>query len=68
MTASPQTMKRIQNLVWVCIYGGLLCIVLTLFLGDADAGTATTLRVFGGIAVAVGVVLILVRSRMTAGR
>jgi hypothetical protein len=62
---SKAVLKRIQNLVWVYIYGGLLAIVLASFLGSGDAATAWWLRAIGGAFVAVGIVLIYVRSRLT---
>jgi hypothetical protein len=57
-------LTRIQKLIWVYIYGGLLAIVLASFLGPNDASTVCWLRVVGGAFVALGVVLIFVRSRL----
>jgi hypothetical protein len=62
--ASAKTLMWIQRLVWIYIYGGLLSIVLSLFVSRTDEATATGMQVVGGIFVALGVVLILVRSRL----
>lgn len=66
--ASKQQLKRVQALVWILIYGGLLGIVVSAFMGPSDAVTIFTLRVFGSLAVMVGVALIYLRSRMTEDR
>ncbi len=62
---SKTVLKRIQNLVWVYIYGGLLSIVLASFLGAGDSAIAWWLRAIGGAFVVVGVALIFVRSRLS---
>ena len=61
---SPIMLKRIQLLVWVAIYGGLLTIVLATFVGRNDEPLAWWMTVVGGLFVAFGVVLIYVRSRL----
>ncbi|MFM1909061.1 MAG: hypothetical protein RL459_120 [Pseudomonadota bacterium] len=66
--ASKQQLKRVQALVWILIYGGLLGIVVSAFMGPSDAATIFTLRVCGSMAVMVGVALIYLRSRMTEDR
>jgi hypothetical protein len=55
---------RIERLTWVLIYGGLLAAVLGTFMDDASAQTGVALQAVGGIAVAIGVAMIFVRSRM----
>lgn len=62
--ASKQQLKRIQAMVWVFIYGGLLSVVITAFLGEADAGTALVMRLVGLVLVCAGVSLIFVRARL----
>lgn len=62
--------ERLEKLIWILIYGGLLAIVLGLAIHGANAAAAWALGIVGGIVAAVGVVLIWVRSRMnveTAG-
>ena len=62
--ASKRALARLDALVWTLIFGGLL----TLVLGIATHGEAVvagwSLSVLGGIAVATGVILIWVRSRL----
>lgn len=55
---------RLERVIWVLIYGGLLTTVLSTFARDAGAPSATAMMVCGLFAVAAGVVLIVVRSRL----
>ena len=57
-------MVRLERLIWVLIYGGLLAIVLGLFLGRQSSQDASLFYQFGGLTVLAGVVLIYVRSRL----
>ncbi len=61
---SNQRLARVETLIWVLIYGGLLAVVLSLFMSDDGQDLAMLLRIVGGIVVASGVVLIAIRSRM----
>ena len=61
---SKTVLTRIQWLIWIYIYGGLLSIVLATFVGRTDGTTAWWMTVIGGAVVALGVVLIYVRSRL----
>jgi vacuolar-type H+-ATPase subunit I/STV1 len=54
----------LERLIWVLIYGGLLLLVLGLFVQERVFGFGFSLIVFGGAAAAVGAVLIVVRSRI----
>ncbi len=63
--ASPQTLKRLQSLIWILVYGGLLTLVLGLATQDTDAATGLVLVIVGGLVAAVGFVLIYVRSRLS---
>ena len=56
--------KKIETLIWVLIYGGLLLLSLGLFLPEHRAGLGWTFIVTGVAAAAAGVVLVWVRSRM----
>ena len=64
------TMKpaRVEALVWVLIYGGLLMLSLGTFvarqIGDAGMAIAIVLFVAGALAVIAGAVLVVVRARM----
>jgi formate hydrogenlyase subunit 3/multisubunit Na+/H+ antiporter MnhD subunit len=63
-TTSNKAAARLHALIWVLIYGGLLTLVLGLSVAPIDDETAWSLIVGGGVVAAVGVVLIVVRSRM----
>ena len=62
--ASKAMLVLLQKLIWVYIYGGLLSIVIASFVRPTDASTAWWMTVIGGVVVALGVVLIYVRSRL----
>jgi hypothetical protein len=60
--ASKSTLQWIQRLVWICIYGGLLAIVLGVFLSRTEPDQADAIQSVGGVFVAIGVLLLYVRS------
>lgn len=62
--AAPHTLQRLHKLIWVLIYGGLLTLVLGLATEGSDAALGWSLALGGGLAAAVGVVLIAVRARL----
>ena len=62
--AAPSTLQRLQKLIWVLIYGGLLTLVLGIATARTDAATGWVLMVVRGVVAAVGVVLIAVRARL----
>ena len=64
--AAPRTLQRLQKLIWVLIYGGLLTLVLGIATARTDEATGWVLVVGGGVVAAVGVVLIAVRARLQA--
>lgn len=65
--ASARALQRLQVLIWVLIYGGLLALVLGVATQRAgDGPTGWLLLVVGGTAAAVGVALIGVRARLHA--
>jgi uncharacterized membrane protein HdeD (DUF308 family) len=55
---------RIERLSWVLIYGGLLAVVLGVFIDQQEAQDGSLFYQFGGLAVLAGVVLIYLRSRL----
>jgi hypothetical protein len=55
---------RVQTLVWVFIYSGLLLLALGLFVMRSDSTLGWVLVVSGSVDALIGVVLIVVRSRM----
>lgn len=59
-----QKRRRVEQLIWVYIYGGLFAVVLGIATGRNDAALGWWIAVPGAIVAGVGVVLIYVRSRM----
>lgn len=57
---------RVETLAWVLIYGGLLAFSLGWFTENHSVGLGWTLMVGGAAAVAAGIVMIVVRSRMSS--
>ena len=57
-------LTRLQKLIWVYIYGGLLSIVIATFVRRTDDATAWWMTAIGSAVVVLGVVLIYVRSRL----
>ena len=53
----------LERCTWICIYGGLLTLVLGYFVGQQGAANGLYLH-GGGFAVALGLVQIYVRSRL----
>lgn len=62
--AAATTIARIERLVWIFIYGGMLCVILGFAVREAAAGAGGALMVVGVIGAAIGIVLIVVRARM----
>ena len=62
--AAPCTLQRLQTLIWVLIYGGLLTLVLGIATARTDGALGWSLAAGGGVAAAVGVALIAVRARL----
>ena len=62
--AAPRTLQRLQTLIWVLIYGGLLTLVLGIATARTDGAQGWSLAAGGGVAAAVGVALIAVRARL----
>jgi hypothetical protein len=56
--------KKLEALVWVLIYGGLLTLSLGVFVQRLHDPIGWTLTIAGALAAAVGAVLIWVRSRL----
>ena len=57
---------RVEKLIWVLMYGGLLSFVISLFLGPQDASLAAWMAGGGLLVAATGAALIYVRSKMKA--
>ena len=63
-SASGKLITRLQALIWILIYAGLLTLVLGLSAARIDPAIGWSLVVGGGIMATVGSFLIWVRSRM----
>ena len=59
-----QNLKRMQQLIWVLIYGGLLTLVLGLSVQRTDEAMGWSMVIGGGGFSLLGAVLIYVRSRL----
>jgi drug/metabolite transporter (DMT)-like permease len=55
---------RMERIIWTLIYGGLLAVVLGVFMLRSGDGLGYPFAVAGGLVSGVGVVLIYVRSRL----
>lgn len=62
--ASEINKLRVERLVWILVYGGLLTLVLGMFLQRYDRLLADTFQICGTIVASIGALLIWVRSRM----
>ncbi len=61
---SNKNVARLQALIWVLIYAGLLALVLGLSVARIDDALGWSMVAVGGVVAAVGFVLIYVRSRI----
>ena len=55
---------RMERWIWILIYGGLLSIVLSTFIDKIQGQGASLFLVGGALAVAAGVVMVVLRSRL----
>jgi hypothetical protein len=55
---------RLERTIWALIYGGLLAVVLGVFVDKGQGQGAEAFYLGGGIAVLIGMVMIYLRSRM----
>lgn len=65
-TTSSKLIARLQQLIWILIYGGLLTLVLGLSVQRMDDALGWSMVVAGSVVAAIGFVLIYVRSRLTS--
>lgn len=57
--------RVVDALIWVLIFGGILAAILGWFMRAGNPALGSAALIAGGVAAAVGTVLIYVRSRMT---
>ena len=61
----PRT-ARLHKIIWALIFGGLLTLILGIFVGKADVAIGWMMIAAGSVMTVVGAVLIYVRSTMTS--
>ena len=59
-------MARLHKIIWALIFGGLLTLILGIFVGKADEAIGWMMIAAGSVMTVVGAVLIYVRSTMTS--
>jgi len=62
--ATALQLQRLQALIWVLIYGGLLTLVVGLSLGRYDPSAGLACVVVGGLLAVFGALLIFLRARL----
>jgi hypothetical protein len=65
--ASARTLAVLDALAWALVYGGLILFVLGIVTGEASLIAGWSLGVVGSGAAIAGVVVIVVRARMSTG-
>ena len=58
-------MARLHKIIWTLVFGGLITIILGIFVERAGDATGWMMVVAGGVLTAIGVGLIYVRSTMS---
>ena len=61
----PRT-ARLHKIIWALIFGGLLTLILGIFVGKTDDAIGWMMIAAGSVMTVVGAVLIYVRSTMTS--
>ncbi|MDH5540529.1 MAG: hypothetical protein OEY03_14100 [Rhizobacter sp.] len=64
MVLKKKSTAALATVTWVLILGGMLSLALGLVVRRSDADLGLTMAILSGIAIAVGIVLVWVRSRM----
>ena len=59
-------MARLHKIIWALIFGGLLTIILGIFVGRTDDTIGWMMVTTGGVLTVMGAVLIYVRSTLTS--
>ena len=57
-------MARLHKIIWSLIFGGLLTVILGIFVGKTDNSVGWTMVAAGGVLAVIGAVLIYVRSKL----
>ncbi len=56
--------RKVETWVWVLVYGGMIVLGVGLAVQGSDAATGWLIACAGGVLVALGALLVWVRSRM----
>ena len=59
-------MLRFHKIIWALIFGGLLTVIIGIFVGKTDNAVGWTMVAAGGVLTVVGAFLIYLRSTMTS--
>ncbi len=59
-------MAKLHKIIWTLIFGGLLTIILGIFVGKTDDAIGWMMVSGGGLLTVVGAILIYVRSTMSS--
>ena len=62
-STDPKT-ARLHKMIWSLIFGGLLTVILGIFVGKTDDVVGWTMVAAGGVLAVIGAVLIYVRSKL----
>ena len=62
-STDPKT-ARLHKIIWSLIFGGLLTVILGIFVGKTDNAVGWTMVAAGGVLTVIGAVLIYVRSKL----
>ena len=57
-------LARMETAIWVLIYGGLLTLLVGMFMSRQNSGSGFALVLAGSLVTACGAVLVVVRSRL----
>ncbi len=66
--STANAIARVEKLIWVFVYGGLLSFVISLFLPDQEATLGAWMAGVGLTVATIGAILVYVRSKMTASK
>ena len=62
-TANPK-MARLHKIIWALIFGGLLSVILGIFVSETDDAVGWMMIIGGALLTVAGAVLVYVRSTM----
>ncbi|TFZ08215.1 hypothetical protein [Ramlibacter humi] len=63
--ASARTLAWLDRLVWILVYAGCIALILGVATHGAHLVAGWSLGVLGGVAIAAGIVLIVIRARLS---